>query len=87
MSAKGPSIQGVTAIVIGNMLEWFDFGIFAFMTPIISSVFFPVDPKIPGSEINAILATTAILAPGSSCGPSAPSCWGSTGTGRGGRRR
>ncbi len=64
MSAKGPSIQGVTAIVIGNMLEWFDFGIFAFMTPIISSVFFPVDPKIPGSEINAILATTAIFGAG-----------------------
>ena len=64
MSAKGPSIQGVIAIIIGNMLEWFDFGIFAFMTPIISGVFFPVDPKIPGSEINAILATTAIFGAG-----------------------
>ncbi len=64
MSTKGPSIQGVTAIIIGNMLEWFDFGIFAFMTPIISGVFFPVDPKIPGSEINAILATTAIFGAG-----------------------
>jgi MFS family permease len=64
MSEKGPSIKGVTAIIIGNMLEWFDFGIFAFMTPIISSVFFPVDPKIPGSEINAILATTAIFGAG-----------------------
>jgi len=32
------------------MLEWFDFGIFAFMTPIISSVFFPVDPKIPAAK-------------------------------------
>jgi MFS family permease len=63
-SAKGPSIQGVVAIVIGNMLEWFDFGIFAFMTPIISGVFFPVDPKIPGSEINSILATTAIFGAG-----------------------
>ncbi len=64
MSAKGPSIQGVIAIIIGNMLEWFDFGIFAFMTPIISGVFFPVDPKIPGSEINSILATTAIFGAG-----------------------
>jgi MFS family permease len=64
MSAKGPSIQGVIAIVIGNMLEWFDFGIFAFMTPIISGVFFPVDPKIPGSEINSLLATTAIFGAG-----------------------
>jgi MFS family permease len=64
MLAKGPSIQGVTAIVIGNMLEWFDFGIFAFMTPIISGVFFPVDPKIPGSEINSLLATTAIFGAG-----------------------
>jgi len=64
MSAKGPSAQGVIAIIIGNMLEWFDFGIFAFMTPIISSVFFPVDPKIPGSEINSILATTAIFGAG-----------------------
>ncbi len=64
MSGKGPSAQGVIAIIIGNMLEWFDFGIFAFMTPIISSVFFPVDPKIPGSEINSILATTAIFGAG-----------------------
>jgi MFS family permease len=64
MSTKGPSIYGVIAIIIGNMLEWFDFGIFAFMTPIISSVFFPVDPKIPGSEINSILATTAIFGAG-----------------------
>jgi MFS family permease len=64
MSPKGPSIQGVIAIVIGNMLEWFDFGIFAFMTPIISGVFFPVDPKIPGSEINSLLATTAIFGAG-----------------------
>jgi MFS family permease len=46
------------------MLEWFDFGIFAFMTPIISGVFFPVDPKIPGSEINSLLATTAIFGAG-----------------------
>src|SRR5271157_5392584 len=64
MSTQGPSIRGVVAIIIGNMLEWFDFGIFAFMTPIISSVFFPVDPKIPGSEINSILATTAIFGAG-----------------------
>jgi MFS family permease len=64
MPEKGPSAQGVVAIIIGNMLEWFDFSIFAFMTPIISSTFFPVDPKIPGSEINAILATTAIFGAG-----------------------
>ena len=64
MPAKGPSTKGVIAIIIGNMLEWFDFGIFAFMTPIISTVFFPVDPKIPGSEINSILATTAIFGAG-----------------------
>jgi MFS family permease len=64
MSTKGPSIYAVIAIIIGNMLEWFDFGIFAFMTPIISGVFFPVDPKIPGSEINSILATTAIFGAG-----------------------
>jgi MFS family permease len=64
MPEKGPSAQGVVAIIIGNMLEWFDFSIFAFMTPIISSTFFPVDPKIPGSEFNAILATTAIFGAG-----------------------
>ncbi len=64
MEAKGPSTKGVIAIIIGNMLEWFDFGIFAFMTPIISSVFFPVNPSIPGSEINSILATTAVFGAG-----------------------
>jgi len=64
MSGKGPSVGGVIAIIIGNMFEWFDFAIFAFMTPIISGVFFPVDPRIPGSEINSILATTAIFGAG-----------------------
>jgi hypothetical protein len=34
------------------------------MTPIISSLFFPVDPNDPATQINAVLATTAVFGVG-----------------------
>ncbi|KAG1387029.1 hypothetical protein G6F60_014272 [Rhizopus arrhizus] len=34
------------------------------MTPIIAKLFFPTDPNLPGSELNAILMTTAIFGVG-----------------------
>ena len=87
MSAKGPSIQGVIAIIIGNMLEWFDFGIFAFMTPIISGVFSRWIRRFRGAKSIRSSRPRRFLAPGSSCAPSAPLCWASTGTGKAGKRR
>jgi len=54
----------VAAAVVGNAFEWYDFTIYAYMTPIISSLFFPVDPNDPATQINAVLATTAVFGVG-----------------------
>ena len=52
------------AAVAGNAMEWYDFTVFALMTPVIKNLFFPVDPNIPGSELNALLLTTALFGTG-----------------------
>jgi MHS family proline/betaine transporter-like MFS transporter len=54
----------IASAVIGNAMEWYDFSIYAYMTPIISTLFFPVDPKDPATQINALLATTAVFGVG-----------------------
>jgi len=54
----------MVAAVAGNAMEWYDFTVFALMTPVIKNLFFPVDPKIPGSELNALLLTTALFGTG-----------------------
>jgi len=58
------AMMRVAAAVGGNAFEWYDFSIYAYMTPIISSVFFPVDPANPATQINAVLATTAVFGVG-----------------------
>ncbi|MEP7456315.1 MFS transporter [Phyllobacterium sp. SB3] len=57
-------VRNLAAAVIGNALEWYDFLVFAFMTPIIAQLFFPVDPSASSSDLNAILMTTAIFGVG-----------------------
>jgi MHS family proline/betaine transporter-like MFS transporter len=44
----------ITALVIGNALEWYDFVIYSFMTIYIAKVIFP-----SANEITSLLATTA----------------------------
>ncbi|HTO61721.1 MAG TPA: citrate-proton symporter [Bradyrhizobium sp.] len=56
--------SAIVAAIAGNAMEWYDFTVFALMTPVIKNLFFPVDPKIPGSEINALLLTTALFGSG-----------------------
>ncbi|MBK3661981.1 MFS transporter [Bradyrhizobium diazoefficiens] len=56
--------KAIVAAIAGNAMEWYDFTVFALMTPVIKNLFFPVDPKIPGSEINALLLTTALFGSG-----------------------
>ena len=56
--------KAIVAAIAGNAMEWYDFTVFALMTPVIKNLFFPVDPKIPGSEINALLLTTALFGTG-----------------------
>src|SRR3954467_6123118 len=58
------SRMAMIAAVAGNAMEWYDFTVFALMTPVIKNLFFPVDPNIPGSELNALLLTTALFGPG-----------------------
>ncbi|SDV50653.1 MFS transporter [Chitinasiproducens palmae] len=64
MSANKISKRSILAAVIGNALEWYDFLVFAFMTPIIARLFFPSDPTNPNDNINQILLTTAVFGVG-----------------------
>lgn len=56
--------KNILAAVIGNALEWYDFLVFAFMTPIVAKLFFPSNPADPSDNINQILMTTAIFGVG-----------------------
>lgn len=56
--------KAIAAAIAGNAMEWYDFTVFALMTPVIKNLFFPVNPKLPGSEINALLLTTALFGTG-----------------------
>ena len=40
------------ASAVGNILEWFDFGVFAFLSPQIGALFFPSDDPLV-STLNA----------------------------------
>lgn len=51
MSAPPLSKKTVTAIVIGNAFEWYDFTVYSFMTVFIAKLFFP--------HVNSLLAATA----------------------------
>jgi MHS family proline/betaine transporter-like MFS transporter len=61
MNRQPNTAMRVAGAVVGNAFEWYDFTIYAYMTPIISSLFFPVDPHDPATQINAVLATTAVF--------------------------
>ena len=64
MSIPTVSRRDILAAVIGNALEWYDFLVFAFMTPIVAKLFFPADPNNPESAVNQILLTLAIFGVG-----------------------
>jgi MHS family proline/betaine transporter-like MFS transporter len=42
---------------VGNFVEWFDFGVYGYMAPIIATLFFP-----PGDRTAALLGTFAVFA-------------------------
>ena len=54
MPGRPLNARAVTAAVIGNALEWYDFTVFGFMTVVIARLFFP-----SGSDYSSILLTTA----------------------------
>jgi MHS family proline/betaine transporter-like MFS transporter len=49
----------VVAGAIGNLLEWYDFGLFGYFAPIISRLFFPAEEKLA-----ALLGTFGVFAVG-----------------------
>src|SRR5271154_6137828 len=46
--------QAVVAAVIGNVLEWYDFSVYAFVATMLAKQFFPA-----GNDVTALLATFA----------------------------
>ena len=64
MTTQTVSKRNIVAAVIGNALEWYDFLVFAFMTPIVAKLFFPSNPSNPDDNINQILMTTAVFGVG-----------------------
>ena len=53
------SAKRLSAGAVGNVLEWYDFGLYGFMAPIISSLFFPSENRIA-----ALLGTYGVFAVG-----------------------
>jgi MHS family proline/betaine transporter-like MFS transporter len=51
--------QAVGAAVIGNVLEWYDFAVYAYLAGVIGKSFFPSD-----NEITSLLATFAVFGVG-----------------------
>jgi MFS transporter, MHS family, proline/betaine transporter len=51
--------KAILAAGTGNALEWYDFAVFAFLTPVLSQLFFPGEDRIA-----AILSTFAVFAVG-----------------------
>lgn len=64
MQSTAVSKRNILAAVIGNALEWYDFLVFAFMTPIVAKLFFPSNPNDPSDDLNKILMTTAVFGVG-----------------------
>src|SRR5262249_56774255 len=79
-SGAGPG-RTVMAGAIGNALEWYDFGLFGFFAPVISSQFFPSDdPRA------ALLNTFGVFAAGVLMRPIGAALFGHLGD-RMGRKR
>ncbi|KTD23456.1 major facilitator family transporter [Legionella lansingensis] len=51
--------RNITACIIGNALEWYEFSLFAYLSPVIASLFFP-----NANKIASLLATLLVFAAG-----------------------
>jgi MHS family proline/betaine transporter-like MFS transporter len=64
-TADQPAVSGaqyrkaITAGVIGNVLEWYDFGVYGYLVPTISQLFFP-----SGDPVVSLLSTFAVFGVG-----------------------
>lgn len=50
--------RAVSAAALGNMMEWFDFGVYAYLAAVLGKVFFP--GSSPGIQVIASFATFAV---------------------------
>jgi MHS family proline/betaine transporter-like MFS transporter len=57
--ATGGARRAVTAAVLGNVLEWYDFAVYGFLAGIIGKVFFP-----SGDEVTQLLSAFAVFGVG-----------------------
>lgn len=56
---SGDRKRALRAALLGNMLEWFDFGVYSFVAIILAKKFFPA-----GDDVAALLATFGVFAAG-----------------------
>src|SRR5215471_9510400 len=73
--------KAITACVIGNVLEWYDFGVYGYLVPTISQLFFP-----GGDPVVSLLSTFAVFGVGFVMRPVGSILFGICGD-RHGRRR
>ena len=57
--SRAPYRKAITAGVIGNVLEWYDFGVYGYLVPTISQLFFP-----SGDPVVSLLSTFAVFGVG-----------------------
>lgn len=61
VAAGGEAVQGVKKAIIGgvvgNFVEWFEYGVYGYLAPVIATLFFP-----EGDRTAALLATYSVLA-------------------------
>jgi MHS family proline/betaine transporter-like MFS transporter len=70
--------KSIASSCIGNLLEWYDFGLFAIFSPLFSRLFFPEkDPQV------ALIMTFSVLAIGFLCRPIGALIFGSMGDRKG----
>jgi len=56
--------QGVVAVVIGNVLEWYDFAVYGYFAPILGQLFFPSEDRVA-----SLLAAFGVFAVGYAARP------------------
>jgi hypothetical protein len=69
----GPSRLSATALSAGaggNLLEWYDFGIYGLLAPVLATIFFPAEDRI--ASLMAPMVYSRQVLP---CARSAAWCW------------
>jgi MFS transporter, MHS family, proline/betaine transporter len=62
MATDGGSRSSRLFAASGTTLEWYDFTLYAYLTPVMSELFFP--KSVTGSELGSLLATFGVFAAG-----------------------